>query len=121
MDTAQNSTRETIIVHLALSKYPVGVYNIVVKKGTSHTKHINRLKRIAGQVTGLVSMIEDKRYCIDILTQIKAVKSALASVEREIVDEHLSHCVQQAISSKKLSESDKMLQEIKELLHRARF
>ena len=100
--------------------YPIGVYTIVMKKGTSHKKQINRLNRIAGQVNGVVNMVEDQRYCIDILTQIKAIKSALASVEREIVDEHLSHCVHHAISSKKPAESDKMLGEIKELLHRAR-
>ena len=91
-----------------------------MEKGTSHYKQINRLNRIAGQVNGVVKMVEGQRYCIDILTQIKAVKSALASVEKEIVDEHLNHCVQQAISSKKRTETDKMLGEIKELLRRAR-
>ena len=100
--------------------YPGGVYTMNVKKGAPHKKQVNRLKRISGQVNGIINMVEDQRYCIDILTQIKAIKSALASVEREIVDEHLDHCVRRAISSKKSAESDKMLGEIQELLRRAR-
>ena len=91
-----------------------------MKKGTSHSKQINRLKRIAGQVNGVVKMVEDQRYCVDILTQLKAIKSALASVEGEIIDNHISHCVHSAVTSKKEAESKKMLKEIKELLQRAR-
>ncbi|MBC87006.1 MAG: hypothetical protein CL677_07480 [Bdellovibrionaceae bacterium] len=90
-----------------------------MKMGASHKKQVNRLNRIAGQVNGVVKMVEDQRYCIDILTQIKAIKSALTSVERQIVDEHLNHCVHKAINSKKKSDANEMMDEIKELLKRS--
>ena len=86
------------------------------KKGTVHTKELHRLNRIEGQVRGLSKMIEDQRYCIDILTQIRAVKSALVSLEINIIDAHLSHCVHNALHSKNKSETNKMIQEIKDLL-----
>jgi len=56
-----------------------------------------RLRRIEGQVRGLEAMIEDDRYCIDVLTQVSAVTKALQSVALELIDEHLSHCVREAI------------------------
>lgn len=60
---------------------------------------INRLNRIAGQVQGLVRMIEQDRYCIDVLTQIAAIKSALAKVESAILKQHAASCVAEAIAS----------------------
>lgn len=58
-----------------------------------------RLKRVEGQVGGLLRMIEDDRYCVDILTQINAVRAALHKVEEEILRDHLSHCVANAFAS----------------------
>ena len=58
--------------------------------------YLNRLRRIEGQARGLQKMIEDEKYCIDILTQISAMTSALQSVALGLLDEHLSHCVVQA-------------------------
>jgi CsoR family transcriptional regulator, copper-sensing transcriptional repressor len=58
-----------------------------------------RLKRIEGQVGGLLRMVEDDRYCVDILTQIDAVRSALHKVEQEILRDHVSHCVAGAFTS----------------------
>ena len=89
------------------------------KKGTAHTKQLHRLNRIEGQIRGLSKMVEEQRYCIDILTQIKAVRSALSAVEQNIVEQHLNHCVHKAIASKNREESEEMLQEIKELLKKA--
>ena len=83
-----------------------------MKKGTGHTDQLKRLNRIEGQVRGISKMIEDERYCIDILTQMKAIKSAMASVESKIIEQHLSHCVKAAIAGKNRSESDKMIEEI---------
>ena len=60
---------------------------------------IKRLKRIEGQVRGLVRMLEEDRYCIDILTQMQAVKAALAKAESEILKDHAATCVDEAISS----------------------
>jgi DNA-binding FrmR family transcriptional regulator len=60
---------------------------------------VRRLHRIEGQVRGIERMVEDDRYCIDILTQIAAVSTALESVALEILDDHVSHCVAGALAS----------------------
>ena len=86
------------------------------KKGTSHTQQKHRLKRIEGQIRGISKMVEEQRYCIDILTQIKAVKSAMSGLEQNIIEQHLDHCVHKAVNSKNKSESNEMLKEIKDLL-----
>jgi DNA-binding FrmR family transcriptional regulator len=58
--------------------------------------HLKRLRRIEGQVRGLQRMVEDDKYCIDILTQVSAATKALQSFSLELLDEHLSHCVVEA-------------------------
>ena len=63
------------------------------------TKTINRLRRLEGQVRGIIKMLEEDRYCIDVLTQMQAVKSALARAENEILKDHASNCVAEAIKS----------------------
>jgi CsoR family transcriptional regulator, copper-sensing transcriptional repressor len=60
--------------------------------------YAKRLRRIEGQVRGIAKMIDDDKYCIDILTQISAVNSALQSVALGLLDEHLGHCVTQAVA-----------------------
>ncbi|MCW2687167.1 MAG: hypothetical protein JWR37_2057 [Mycobacterium sp.] len=60
--------------------------------------YAKRLRRIEGQVRGVAKMIEDDKYCIDILTQISAINSALQSVALGLLDEHLGHCVSQAVA-----------------------
>ena len=57
-----------------------------------------RLRRIEGQVRGIAKMIDEDKYCIDVLTQISAVNSALQSVALGLLDEHLGHCVTQAVA-----------------------
>jgi len=64
-------------------------------------------------------MIEDERYCVDILTQIKAVKSAIKSVETNIIETHLNHCLTMAVTSKDSKNADKMINEIKGILKSA--
>jgi len=59
----------------------------------------NRLKRIEGQVRGIQAMIDDDRYCIDVLTQISATTKALQAVALGLLDEHLGHCVRAAIEA----------------------
>lgn len=66
---------------------------------TKQQSSLNRLKRIEGQVRGIARMVEEDRYCIDILHQIQAVKSAIARAESEILKDHASHCVAEAINS----------------------
>ena len=87
-----------------------------MKKGTSHKNQVNRLKRISGQVNGVVKMVEEQRYCLDIITQIKAIKSALVSVENNIVEEHLNHCLSSAMLTKDEKVAKGIVSEIKDLL-----
>lgn len=60
--------------------------------------YAKRLRRIEGQVRGIAKMIEDDKYCIDVLTQISAINNALQSVALGLLDEHLGHCVSQAVA-----------------------
>jgi DNA-binding FrmR family transcriptional regulator len=63
------------------------------------SKTINRLRRLEGQVRGIIKMLEEDRYCIDVLNQMQAVKSALARAESEILKDHANSCVAEAIES----------------------
>lgn len=65
-----------------------------------HSAELKRLSRIKGQVEGVERMIHDKRYCPDIVMQIKAIRSALRSLEANIIEGHMRHCVKTAIKSK---------------------
>jgi DNA-binding FrmR family transcriptional regulator len=83
------------------------------------THLINRLSRIEGQVRGVSKMIEDDRYCSDVLTQIRAERAALVRVETNLLKEHLNHCIEDAIVSGNASEQRKKASELIELLGRA--
>jgi len=61
--------------------------------------HLKRLRRIEGQIRGLQRMVEEDAYCIDVLTQISAATKALQSVALQLLDEHLHHCVADAVAS----------------------
>jgi DNA-binding FrmR family transcriptional regulator len=71
----------------------------VVAHGYDKERIKNRLHRVEGQVRGIERMVEDDRYCIDILTQIAAVRTALESIGFEILSDHVSHCVHDALAS----------------------
>ncbi len=60
--------------------------------------HLRRLRRIEGQVRGLQRMVEEDKYCIDILTQVSAANRALQAFALELLDEHMAHCVAEAIA-----------------------
>lgn len=66
---------------------------------TTHDETLSRIRRIAGQVQGVQRMIEDRKYCIDIITQIQAARSALRAVELRILEKHMNHCVRDAFAS----------------------
>lgn len=67
-------------------------------------KIITRLKKIIGQLNGVEKMILGDKYCIDIITQTSAIKSAISSLEDEMLESHLSHCLQKETSGKRLKE-----------------
>jgi DNA-binding FrmR family transcriptional regulator len=80
---------------------------------------IKRLSRIEGQVRGLSRMVEDDRYCIDIVTQISAVRAALRRVEQEVLRDHVGHCVKHAMQSDDVEDQDRKIQELIDVLARS--
>ncbi len=65
---------------------------------TTKTACLKRLNRIEGQVRGLGRMVEENRYCIDVVTQVAAIRAALARVEEEILRDHMGHCIKHAMT-----------------------
>ena len=88
--------------------------------GYSATKDqlLGRLRRVEGQVRGIERMVEDERYCIDILTQISAATTALESVAFKILDEHVNHCVAGALESGDAEVAAEKSRELLEAVHR---
>ena len=78
-----------------------------------------RLNRIEGQVRGLSRMVEEDRYCIDVVTQISAVRAALCRAEEEILRDHVSHCVEHAIVSGNKNDQRRKISEIIDVLSRS--
>jgi DNA-binding FrmR family transcriptional regulator len=76
------------------------------------TSSVKRLNRIEGQVRGLSRMVEEDRYCIDIVTQISAVRAALRRLEEEILRDHVGHCVEHAIASGNKAEQRRKIEEL---------
>ncbi|MFM9850168.1 MAG: metal-sensitive transcriptional regulator [Hyphomicrobiaceae bacterium] len=87
--------------------------------GDAKSTTLKRLSRIEGQVRGLARMVEEDRYCIDIVTQISAVRAALRRVEEEVLREHVGHCVEHAIASGNTDEQRKKIAELMDVLGRA--
>jgi DNA-binding FrmR family transcriptional regulator len=81
--------------------------------------NLKRLGRIEGQVRGLSRMVEEDRYCIDIVTQIAAVRAALRRVEEEILADHVAHCVEHAIASGDKDDQRQKIAELMEVVRRA--
>jgi DNA-binding FrmR family transcriptional regulator len=81
---------------------------------------LNRLRRIEGQVRGVAQMVEDDRYCIDILTQLQAVKAALHRAESEILKNHAAACVADAIASGDPADQRAKFTELVELFEKAK-
>ena len=78
-----------------------------------------RLSRIEGQVRGLARMVDEDRYCIDIVTQISAVRAALRRVEEEILRDHVAHCVEHAISSGNKADQREKIAELMAVISRS--
>lgn len=85
-------------------------------KYPSHDSCVSRLRKIEGQVRGISRMIEDRRYCTDILIQLQAVVAALGQVENAIIKDHVNHCVSNAIAEGTAEERKQKFDEIVHLL-----
>lgn len=77
---------------------------------------LNRLKRIEGQIRGISGMVEDDRYCIDVMTQVRAVAAALKQVEQMVLKDHMAHCVHAAVRSGDAEEQRRKIAELTDLL-----
>ncbi len=75
-------------------------------------KVLKNLNRVEGQVRGISKMVEEDRYCIDIVTQIAAARSALSRIESDLLRQHLGHCVHRAMISKNAAEQEKVIEEL---------
>ena len=74
-----------------------------------HTKHLPRINRVIGQLEGIKKMVDNKRYCPDIMVQLKAVSSAVKSIETQILKTHLEHCIKDVFNqNNKLDQEDKI-------------
>jgi CsoR family transcriptional regulator, copper-sensing transcriptional repressor len=80
---------------------------------------LKRLNRIEGQVRGLARMVEQDRYCIDVVTQIAAVRAALRRAEEEILRDHVAHCVEHAIASGNKADQRRKIAELMDAVGRA--
>lgn len=82
----------------------------------SHLKQIPQMKKIEGQVRGIIKMIEEERYCIDILHQFRAVQSGLNSIELKILKSHIENCIKDSIKSKNSGKSQELIDEVMEIV-----
>jgi DNA-binding FrmR family transcriptional regulator len=80
---------------------------------------LTRLRRIEGQVRGIARMVEDDRYCIDVVTQLAAVRAALRKVEEEVLRDHVGHCVEHAIASGDAADQRRKVQELMDVFARS--
>jgi DNA-binding FrmR family transcriptional regulator len=89
-------------------------------RGYSAGKHalLNRLRRIEGQVRGVHGMVDDDRYCIDVLTQISAVQAALDKVALGLLDDHARHCVRGAEPNDQADKTDELMAAVARLMRR---
>jgi CsoR family transcriptional regulator, copper-sensing transcriptional repressor len=93
---------------------------LTATRGYSDTKGalLNRLRRIEGQVRGVHGMVEDDRYCIDVLTQISAVQAALDKVALGLLDDHARHCVMGAEADDQVNKTDELMAAVARLMRR---
>jgi len=84
----------------------------------NHDQQLSRLRKIEGQVGGIQKMILERRYCIDILNQLRALQGAIQQVEKNILEDHLNHCVQQAITQSDPVAAQLKIQEIVKLFEK---
>jgi DNA-binding FrmR family transcriptional regulator len=83
-----------------------------------HSVELKRLSRIQGQIEGVRKMIEERRYCPEILTQLRAVRAALAALEANVLESHLQSCVTDAFASGNEKEREQKIRELKEIFRR---
>lgn len=81
----------------------------------SHEKQISRINRVVGQLEGIKRMIEDKRYCVEIMSQLRAARNAIKTIELGVLETHIGHCVAEACCSS--SDESYKAERIREIVH----
>lgn len=99
------------------TKKVVTIRHVHQQDHPDHRVHLKQLARVKGQVEGIEKMINDGRYCVDIINQLKAVSAGLKVVESAIFDSHLQSCVNAALASKNAAEIQKKMAEINKLVY----
>lgn len=89
-----------------------------MSKHPCHKSEIPKLSRIAGQVEGIKKMIDEARYCPDILTQLRAARAALRTVELNVLEHHMQSCVTEAMKSGSQKKADEKIAELKDIIKR---
>ncbi len=87
-------------------------------KHARHDEQLARLRRVEGQIKGVLRMVENERYCVDILTQLRAVRAAVRRIEERILRQHVEHCVVGAIRSGRRQEQEEKIEELLDVLGR---
>ncbi len=87
-------------------------------RSEAKTAVLKRLRKVAGQVGGIERMVADDRYCIDVVTQLSAVRAAVRRIEEEVLNDHVAHCVEHAIRSGDREEQRKKVAELMEVFSR---
>lgn len=87
-------------------------------KHATHKGQLGRIRRAEGQIGGIARMVEDERYCVDILTQLRAARSALKRIEGAILREHIEHCVAAAMRSGHRNEQQRKIEELLDVISR---
>ncbi len=93
---------------------------VMNEQKTTHDEEIVRLKRIEGQIRGIQKMIQDKRYCIDILTQLSSVTGAIKRVEANVLERHLKGCVQYSFCKGSREDREQKISEVMDVLQKFR-
>ena len=103
-------------LHFVSRTYTLWGYQSSTREGymekSVSEKVLKNLNRVEGQVRGIAKMVEEDRYCIDVVTQIEAARAALARIESDLLRQHLGHCVHRAMNSKNASEQEKVIEEL---------
>lgn len=90
----------------------------MTNKNPSHQEELKKLNRIAGQIEGIRRMIGEGRYCPDILTQLRAVRAAIRTVEASVLETHLQHCVSDALTGGNRKKSSERIDELIDIFKR---
>jgi DNA-binding FrmR family transcriptional regulator len=106
------------VIPCACARPGDGTHAVAVDPEIKHAV-LTRLRRIEGQVRGLQKMVEDERYCADVLIQVSSAQEALRGVSRSLLQNHLKHCAAEAIRSNDPERSEAMYEELLELAFRS--